>query len=167
MYSPSRILRLLNLSQNQANFSQELTNFCNCRKVSADFGLRRVPWRHRNVHSVKERLFLSLKKWNEQPCVLFTSDLQELSYIGQPNWTRNKSALLVWATDRLSAQAGAADCSRSCDTVIHSAGRYSEESSRIHRRILLKLRYQKKHHWCGNQEKHCSINTNLHHSPWI
>ncbi len=35
----------------------------------------------------------------------------------------------------LSARAGAVGCSRSSDTVIHSAGRYSEESSRICRRI--------------------------------
>ncbi len=48
------------------------------------------------------------------------------SYIGQTNRKRNKSALLVWATDRLSARTGAAGCSRSRDTVIHGAGRYSE-----------------------------------------
>ncbi len=37
--------------------------------------------------------------------------------------------------DCLSARAGAVGCSRSRDTVIHSTGRYSEESSRIHSRI--------------------------------
>ncbi len=34
----------------------------------------------------------------------------------------------LYGADRLSAQTGAAGCSRSRDTVIHSAGRYSEES---------------------------------------
>ncbi len=48
--SPSRILRSLNISQNQANSA-----------IFADFALRRVLWRHRNAHSVKERLFLSSK----------------------------------------------------------------------------------------------------------
>ncbi len=37
--------------------------------------------------------------------------------------------------DRLSARAGAAGCSQSRDIIIYSAGRYSEESSQIHRRI--------------------------------
>ncbi len=51
-------------------------------------------------------------------------DLQEL------HWTNEPKA------ERLSARAGAGDCSLSRDTVIHSAaGRYSEESSRIRRRI--------------------------------
>ncbi len=57
-------------------------------------------------------------------------DLQE-----QKNWKHNESTLIVWAIDRLSVQAGAVGCSRSRDTVIHSAGRYSEESSRIRHRI--------------------------------
>ncbi len=83
------ILRSLNLSQNQAN--QEFANFCNCRRFSADFWFRRVPWRHRNVHSVKEKLFLSLKK------VVFSSCPIYKSYIGQTNQKRNETALLVWA----------------------------------------------------------------------
>ncbi len=36
-------------------------------------------------------------------------------------------------TDRLSAWTGATGCSRSLKAIIHSAERYSEESSRIHR----------------------------------
>ncbi len=126
------ILRSLNLSQNQAN--------CNFRKssqifvIAADFGLRRVPWRHRNAHSVKE-MFLSLK--NGMNSLAFSSCPIYKSYIGQTNRKWNEYALLVWATRRrrLSAQAGAVGCSRSRDTVIHSAGRYSEESSRIRHRI--------------------------------
>ncbi len=51
--SPSRILRSLNLSQNHANSA--------IFQIAADFALRRVLWRHRNAHSVKERLFLSSK----------------------------------------------------------------------------------------------------------
>ncbi len=121
--------------------SSKLSNFRNCRRFSADSGLRLkkwsrmdnfVLWRHCNLHSVKESLFLSLKN-GIQPA--FSSCPIYKSYIGQTNRKRNESALLVWATDRLSARAGAAGCSPSRDIVIHSAGRYSEESSRIHRRI--------------------------------
>ncbi len=73
----------------------------------------------------------------------------------------------------LSARTGTAGCSRSRDTVIHGAGRYSEvveftaesitslsnlvRSIQIRHRIM--LRHRNKLHWCGNQEKHCSINT--------
>ncbi len=116
--SPSRILRSLNISQNQANSA--------IFQIAADFALRRVLWRHRNAHSVKERLFLSSK--NGMNSFAFSSCPIYKSYIGQTNRKRNKSALLVWATDRLSARTGAAGCSRSRHTVIHSAGRYSEES---------------------------------------
>ncbi len=99
-------------------------------QIAADFALKCVLWRHRNAHSVKERLFLSFKNWIKS--FTFSSCPIYKSYIGQTNRKRNESALLVWATDRLSARTGAAGCSRSRDTVIHSAGRYSEESSRIH-----------------------------------
>ncbi len=114
--SPSRILRSLNLSQNHANSA--------IFQIAADFALRRVFWRHRNAHSVKERLFLSSK--NGMNSFAFSSCTIYKSYIGQTNRKRNKSALLVWATDRLSARTGAAGCSWSRDTVIHGAGRYSE-----------------------------------------
>ncbi len=93
-------------------------------QIAADFALRRVLWRHRNAHSVKERLFLSSK--NGMNSFAFSSCPIYKSYIGQTNRKLNESALLVWATDRLSARTGAAGCSRSRDTVIHSAGRYSE-----------------------------------------
>ncbi len=93
-------------------------------QIAADFALRRVLWRHRNAHSVKERLFISSK--NGMNSFAFSSCPIYKSYIGQTNRKRNKSALLVWATDRLSARTGAAGCSRSRDTVIHSTGRYSE-----------------------------------------
>ncbi len=95
-------------------------------QIAADFALRRVLWRHRNAHSVKERLFLSSK--NGMNSFAFSSCPIYKSYIGQTNRKRIESALLVWATDRLSAWTGAAGCSRSRDTVKHSAGRYSEES---------------------------------------
>ncbi len=114
--SYSRILRSLNLSQNQANSA--------IFQIAADFALRRVFWRHRNAHSVKERLFLNSK--NGMNSFAFSSCPIYKSYIGQTNRKRIESALLVWATDRLSARTGAASCSRSRDTVIHSAGRYSE-----------------------------------------
>ncbi len=77
--------------------SQELANFRNCRRFSADFGLRRVPWRHRNAHSVKERLFLSLKNGIEQPCVLIMPDLQELHWIKEPKAERIRATRLGYA----------------------------------------------------------------------
>ncbi len=84
------------------------------------------------------------------------------SYIGQTNRKRNKSALIVWATDRLFARTGAAGCSRSRDTVIHSAGRYSEESSRISRRIHnISVRSCEKHsNSAQNYVKATDIRTN-------
>ncbi len=86
-------------------------------------------------HAFSQRKVVSqFEKWNEQPCVLIMTDLQE-------NWTnerldkRTESGMNpghsfgLRGADRLSARAGATGCSRSRDTVIHSAGRYSEESS--------------------------------------
>ncbi len=69
-----------------------------------DFGLRRVPWRHRNALSVKERLFLSLKSGMNS--LAFSSCLIYKSYIGQTN----------------RKEAGAADCSRSLDTLYTALG---------------------------------------------
>ncbi len=45
------------LSQNQANsaFFARARKFSYCRKFSADFGFRCVPWHHCNAHWVKER----------------------------------------------------------------------------------------------------------------
>ncbi len=165
--SPSRILRfcdhwIYRKIKQIPQFSQELANFHICRKFFADFGLRRVPWRHRNAHSVKERLFLSLK--NGMNSLAFSSCPIYKSYIGQTNWKRNESVLLRGA-DRLSARAGAAGCSRSRDTVIHSAGRYSEESSRIRRRINnISVKSCEKHlNLAQNSVKATDIRTNTTH----
>ncbi len=57
-----------------------------------------VPWCHRNTHSVKERLFLSLK--NGMNSLAFSSCPIYKSYIGQINWKRNESTLPVWAMRR-------------------------------------------------------------------
>ncbi len=67
LVSPSRILwfcdRWIYCKIKQTpQFSQKLTYFYNCRRFPAYFGLRRVLWCHRNVHSVKEWLFLSVAK---------------------------------------------------------------------------------------------------------
>ncbi len=70
------------------------------------------------------------EKWNEQPCVLIMPNLQELHWTNEPKAERIRTTRLG-----LSARAGATGCSRLRDTVIHSAGRYSKESSRIRRRI--------------------------------
>ncbi len=60
-------------------------------------------------------------------------DLQELHRTNEPKAEQIRATRLGYT--RLSARTGAAGCSRSRDTVTHSAGRYSEESSRIHRGI--------------------------------
>ncbi len=92
-------------------FSQELTNILHILGLGTSH--------HHNVHPVKERLFLSLK--NGMDSLAFSLCPIYKSYIGQTNRKQTESTLLIWATDRLSAQAGAADCIRSRDTVIHSA----------------------------------------------
>ncbi len=112
---------ILNLSQNHANSA--------IFQIAADFALRRVLWRHRNVHSVKERLFLSSK--NGMNSFAFSSCTIYKSYIGQTNRKRNKSALLVWATDRLSARTGAAGCSRMESQMV-------QNSPGFHRRVIIK-----------------------------
>ncbi len=60
-------------------------------------------------------------------------DLQELHRTNEPKAEWMRATGLGYT--RLSARTEAASCSRSRDKVIHSAGRYSEESSRIHRGI--------------------------------
>ncbi len=75
--------------------SSKLRYFPNCCRFSTDFALRRVLWCDRNVHSVKERLFLSSKNWINS--FAFSSCPIYKSYIGQTNRKRKKSALLVWA----------------------------------------------------------------------
>ncbi len=40
-----------------AKSSKLIANVHNCRRFSADFGFRRIPWHHCNAYSVKERLF--------------------------------------------------------------------------------------------------------------
>ncbi len=67
----------------------------------------------------QRKVVSQFEKWNEQPCVLIMPDLQELHWTNEPKAERIRSK----------------GCSRSRDTVIYSAGRYSEESSRI-RRII-------------------------------
>ncbi len=54
-------------------------------------------------------------------------DLQELHRTNEPKAERIRATRLG-NKDGLSARTGAAGCSRSRYTVIHSAGRYSEES---------------------------------------
>ncbi len=78
-----------------------------------------------------------LQKWNKQLCVLFMPNLQELHRTNEPKAEQIRATRLGYTAQTvcLSAQTGAAGCSRSRDTVIHIAGRYSEESSRIHRGI--------------------------------
>ncbi len=118
--------------------SSKLRHF---RKSSQIFGIAAiflqilgVPWCHRNTHSVKVRLFLSLKNWMNS--LAFSSCSIYKSYIGKRTESRTnlRYSFGLCGADRLSARARAG-CSRSRDIVMYSAGRYSEESSRIHRRI--------------------------------
>ncbi len=113
-------------------------------------------------------------------------------YIGQTNRKRNESALLIWATRRrpficsgwsrglLSIMRHRYLCTAPGDTVKKVVEFFAESikslsnlvrSIQIRRRILLKLQISEQsiHFPFGTwkPEKHCSINTNLHHSPWI
>ncbi len=74
------------------------------------------------------------EQWNEQPCVLFMFDLQELHWTNEPKAERICATCLGYMaqTVYLLGLERAAGCSRSRDTVKHSAGRYSEESSQIY-----------------------------------
>ncbi len=70
----------------------------------------------------QRKVVSQFQKWNKQLCVLFTPDLQEPHRTNEPKQIR---ATRLGYT-RLSARTGAAGCSQSRDTVIPSAGRYSE-----------------------------------------
>ncbi len=108
----------------------------------------------------QRKVVSQFKKWNEQLCVLFMHDLQELHRTNEPKAEQIRATRL--GSDRLSARTGAAGCSRSRDTVIHSAGRYSEESSRISRRIHnISVRSCEKHsNSAHNYVKATDIRTN-------
>ncbi len=43
---------------------------------------------------VKESMFLSLKKWNEHPCILIMPDLQELHWTNEPKEERIRATCL-------------------------------------------------------------------------
>ncbi len=59
-------------------------------------------------------------------------DLQELHRTNEPKAEQICTTCLGYMAQTIYARTGAVGCSRSRDTVINSAGRYSEESSRIH-----------------------------------
>ncbi len=104
----------------------------------------------------QRKVVSQFQKWNKQLCVLFMPDLQELHRTNEPKAETNpRYSFGRYSADCLSARTGAAGCSRSHDTVIHSAGRYSEvvefatesitsqsnlvRSIQIRHRIMLKL----------------------------
>ncbi len=121
----------------------------------------------------QRKVVSQFQKWNKQLCSPFMSDLQELHRTNEPKAEQIRATRLGYTL--LSARTGAAGCFRSSDTVIHSTRRYSEESSRISRRIdnISVKSCEKLSNYvkatdirtnateCGNQEKHCSINTSL------
>ncbi len=160
--SPSRIFRFCDLwiyhkIKKTAQFLKELTNFRNCRRF------RRVSWRHRNVHSVKERLFLSLK--NGMNSFEFSSCPIYNSYIGKTNRKRNESVLLVWAKDRLSVRAALGDTVKKVvEFTAESITSLSdpERSNQIQRRILLKLQTSEQ---TPLMWKPCETLFNNHKSP--
>ncbi len=87
--SPSRILRLLNLNskiKQTPHFSQKLTNLHNCRKMSTDFGLRRILWLHRNAHSKKGCFFF------------FNNGMYSLHSHHEQHWTNEPKEKRICAT---------------------------------------------------------------------
>ncbi len=83
--------------------SSKLCYFPNCCRFSTDFVLRRVLWRHRNAHSVKERLFLSSKNGINN-FVFSSCPIYKSSFVRRASdkrsESRKKSALPVWAVRR-------------------------------------------------------------------
>ncbi len=73
------------LSQNQATSA--------IFQIAADFALRRVLWRHRNAHC-QRKVISQFQKWNEQLCVLFMPDLQELHQTNEPKAERIRATRL-------------------------------------------------------------------------
>ncbi len=120
LFSPSMILQFCDrrIYCKSCNFRKSSQIFIIAEKFPQILGLDTSRDVIATRIQSKKRLFLSLKKLNEQPA--FSSCPISKSYIGQTNRKRKESALLVWATNCLSAWAGATGCSRSRDTVIHS-----------------------------------------------
>ncbi len=87
------ILRLQNLLQ-KLQFSQKFANFHNCRKIPTDFGLRRVPWHHHNVHSVKEKVVSQFEKIEWTASILIVPDFQELHQTNEPKAERIRTTRL-------------------------------------------------------------------------
>ncbi len=128
-----------------AEFIAKSSKLCNFRKsshifiIAADFPQILAFDTSRDViatriHSKKGRFSVWKMKWTalHSHHARFTrATLDKRTESG----TNPHYSFGLRGADRLSARAGAAGCSRSRDTVIHSAGRYSEESSRICRRI--------------------------------
>ncbi len=138
------------------------------------FGLRRVPWRHRNAHSVKGRLFLSLKNWMNS--LAFSSCP---IYIGQTNRKRFwlQTVYLLRPKPRAALDHATPLHTALGDTVKKVIEFATESitsllnpmiSIKIQRRVLLTLRISEQMPLMWKPgKKHCSINAHLHHSPWI
>ncbi len=121
--SPSRILRSLNLSQNQANSAifQIAADFTQILRLdtSCDVIAMRIQSK-KGCFSVPKMEWTALRSLHARfTRANVTSDKRTKS------GTNPRYSFGLYGADRLSARAIAAGCSRTCDTVIHSAGRYS------------------------------------------
>ncbi len=174
--SPSRILCFCDCwiyrkIKQTLQFLQELANFHICRR----FWASTQPLTSSQSAFSQRKVVYQLKKFNEHPCILIMPDLQELHWTNWPKVERIHATRLICS-----------GCSRSCNTVIHSAGRYSEERKKevefsaesitsqsdhvrriqIRWRILLKLRISEQTPlmWKPGETL---LSEQLHHSPWI
>ncbi len=108
----------------------------------------------------QRKVVSQFKKWNEQLCVLFMHDLQELHWTNEPKAEQIRATRLGYrpfiCSDR---RRGLLSITRH---VIHSAGRYSEESNRISRGIHnISVRSCEKHsNSAHNYVKATDIRTN-------
>ncbi len=165
------ILRSLNLSKS--------SKFCNFRKNSQNFVIAAVfpqIWgldASRDVITMriqsKKGCFSVLK--NGTNSLSFSSCLIYKSYIRQTNRKRNESTLLVWAQTVYllgPEPRDALDHATPLYTALGDTVKKVESITSLPNLVRsFQIQYQNKRHWCENQEKQCSINTNLHRSPWI
>ncbi len=108
----------------------------------------------------QRKVVSQFQKWNKQLCVLFMPNLQELHRTNEPKAEQIRATCLGYTAQTiylLGPEPRAA-----LDTVIHSAGRYSEESSRIHRGINnISVKSSEKHsNSAQNYVKATDIRTN-------
>ncbi len=155
--SPSRILRfcdrwIYRKIKQTPQFSQKLAYFRNPQNLGLDASCDVIATSFQS----KKGCF-SVWKMEWTACVLIMPNLQELLRTNKPKAERIRATRLGYRPFICSCRSrGLLSITR--HTVIHSAGRYSEESSQIHRRVNnISVKSCEKH---SNSVKATDIRTN-------